>query len=82
MNSRRAAALLREIAALDDEAARVAAERAQRARALAEALEDPEEPAPRVKRTRGSGAMLLPPTRPPSELDQARARKALREGRT
>ena len=83
MNTRRAAAVLRELAALDDEAARLATERAQRHRALAEALEDPEDAAsdPKTRRRpRGRGVMLLPPTRPPSQIDQARARKALRDG--
>lgn len=81
MNTRRAVALLREIAELDEEAARLAAERARAARALAEALEDPEPVAPPPdRRLRGRGVMLLPPTRPPSELDQKRARQALRKG--
>jgi hypothetical protein len=73
VNTRRAVALLREIAALDEEAARLAQERAQRARALAEALEDPEEPMPdprQARRLRGRGVMLLPPSRPTNEIDQ------------
>ena len=83
MNTRRAAALLREMAAHDENAARLVQERARLARALAEALEDPEEPAlsaHAARRPRGRGVMLLPPTRPPSQIDQARARKALRDG--
>jgi hypothetical protein len=80
VNTRRAAAVLREMAALDDDSARLLQDRARLARALAEALEDPEAPAPtepRVRRQRGRGSMILPPTRPPSEIDQKRARKAL-----
>jgi hypothetical protein len=82
VNTRRAAALFREIAAIDEDLARLTQERARLERAFAEALEDPEAPppsVPSVRRKRGRGSMFLPPTRPPSEIDQKRARKALRE---
>jgi hypothetical protein len=84
VNTRRAVVLLREVASLDEEAARLAHERALRLRALAEALEDPEESvstAPARRRPRGRGVLLLPPTQAPSEIDQQRARKALRKVR-
>lgn len=82
MNTRRVIAIHREIAAIDEDMARLALERARLQKALAEAYEDPEEPAPNAqgdRRPRGRGAMLLRPTRPPSEIDQKRACKALRE---
>ncbi len=81
MNTRRAAAALRRLADLDDEAARLAQERARTARALAEALEDPEEPPAPVRRRRGRGSLLLPPMNAPCELDQRRARSALEDTR-
>jgi hypothetical protein len=78
MNRRRAKAALRQLAAAEEEAARLAQERATAVRELAEAIEDPDDPPTKVER-RGRGCMLQRPraTRPPSEVDQKRARKAL-----
>jgi hypothetical protein len=72
VNTRRAAALNRAIASLDEETSRIAGQRARLQRELAEALEDPEEAPAAVRRVRGVGALL----KPPDELDRRRAKMA------
>jgi hypothetical protein len=71
----RAAALLRALAQCDEE-------RAALQRELADALEENapsdngnQEPLPR--RSRGKGVLLASPLMPPTEIDRARARRAL-----